>query len=175
MPRPPLRTLLFNRTGRVRRWTFFTFAPPIVLAALPLYVGLAKLLAASFGIPIWTSSAGRSMAAGHVAGIAALIVLALAGSALLPLLIKRLHDSNLTGWWLIPVATPVVLNAAGWALGLNGTSEQPTMIGELLKLSIIATLGLIPIALWPGTAGANRFGPDPRVDVDVARLRSDLP
>lgn len=175
MPRPPLRQLLFSRTGRIRRWTFFYFVPPIILVALPLYVGLAKLLASSFDIPIWSSSSGRSMAAGHVAGIAALIVLVLAGSTLIPLLIKRLHDCNLAGWWLIPVALPVVLNAAGWAAGFNGTSEQPTLFGEILRLSIIATLGLIPIALWPGTQGANRFGPDPRITIDIAAPKSNIP
>lgn len=48
--------------------------------------------------------------------------------------VKRLHDLNITGWW-IPVA---------YVPG----------VGQLLKLGV---LGLLP-----GTIGSNRFGRDPR-------------
>ena len=71
--------------------------------------------------------------------------------------VKRLHDRNKSGWWMIPMfAVPFVLNL---------------FAKEYLPAAFAMSSGLIAaaIGLWSfieticlrGTRGANRYGPDP--------------
>jgi uncharacterized membrane protein YhaH (DUF805 family) len=63
--------------------------------------------------------------------------------------VKRLHDINLSGWWLLGVL--------GLTTGISilpGT--LPKMAAQLVALAI--AVGLMS---WPGTNGPNRFGPKP--------------
>lgn len=56
--------------------------------------------------------------------------------------VRRLHDSDLSGWWyLLPIVT-------GWVPGLN----------------LLTALIFLVQMLRGGTAGSNRFGADPRYD-----------
>ena len=61
------------------------------------------------------------------------------------LYVKRLHDMNMSGWWLF--AMPLL----SWlASTLNASSLQFTMWACIVGLGIL-----------PGTRGDNRFGSDP--------------
>ena len=163
MTRSDLAHLLVSRVGRIRRWIFFTFAPPIILAGATMYLLLTELMLRSYGFSMLSSDAGRSMVAERIAGVAGLVTLVAVAAPMLALLVKRMHDSNISGQWLWVVALPVACAILADAFGLSGTSEAPTLLGEtLMRMTAVATLALIPIALWPGTAGPNRFGPDPR-------------
>jgi uncharacterized membrane protein YhaH (DUF805 family) len=95
---------------------------------------------------------------------------------------KRLHDRNKSAWWLlIFFALPIVLNLPALAL----IPERMAHMGEIMKaarehvpppqlrpeppLVALARLAGTLISLWAfvelyffrGTAGENRFGPDP--------------
>jgi uncharacterized membrane protein YhaH (DUF805 family) len=61
--------------------------------------------------------------------------------------IRRLHDREMSGWWLL-----------GFIVG---------MLIPLVNLGVI--IAYIVIMALPGTVGPNRFGPDPKGghDVDV--------
>ena len=61
------------------------------------------------------------------------------------LYVKRLHDMNLSGWWLFAMPSLAAL-----ASTLNGSSLQFTMWACIFGLGIL-----------PGTRGDNRFGPAP--------------
>jgi uncharacterized membrane protein YhaH (DUF805 family) len=61
------------------------------------------------------------------------------------LYVKRLHDMDMSGWWL--VAMPFL---AGLASTLNASSLQFTMWACIIGLGVL-----------PGTRGDNRFGSDP--------------
>lgn len=105
-----------GRAGRPQYWWFFLFNV--------LMQGATGLVdAALFG--------GDSM--GLVNGLYSLVVL-LPG---LGVAVRRLHDIDRTGWWLLVSFVPLV--------------------GILLLLVWFAR---------PGDAGANRFGPDPRQAAD---------
>ena len=68
---------------------------------------------------------------------------------------RRLHDRNLSGWWqALPLAAtlPAVAGAvleANWLLMLAGCAAG------------LASLWLLIFYALKGTAGPNRFGPDP--------------
>ena len=58
--------------------------------------------------------------------------------------VKRLHDLNLSGWWMLSVlAVPFI----------SGTIH--------VSVVIIALLPVAALSLIPGSRGDNRFGPDP--------------
>ena len=68
---------------------------------------------------------------------------------------RRLHDRNLSGWWqVLPLAAalPAIAGAvleANWLLMLAGCAAG------------LASLALLILYALKGTAGPNRFGPDP--------------
>jgi len=82
------------------------------------------------------------------------------------LFVRRLHDQNRTGWLglLLPLALvlsiPERLNEVrGDVAAMMAQKTSPIAIA--LDLLCIAILVLF---LWPGTAGPNQFGPDPRLE-----------
>src|SRR5262249_20942265 len=69
---------------------------------------------------------------------------------LIVIFVKRLHDFNASGWWLLAmVAIPPISKATNINL-------------VMLNIVVIAVLGLIP-----GTRGNNRFGVDPLVRAGI--------
>lgn len=60
--------------------------------------------------------------------------------------VKRLHDFNASGWWLVGMAA------------LPPLSKMMSINLTILYLVVVAVLGLIP-----GARGSNRFGVDPLV------------
>jgi uncharacterized membrane protein YhaH (DUF805 family) len=70
--------------------------------------------------------------------------------------IKRLHDRDKSGWWIVPfVIAPVLLHrSSDWL-------DNPTLalLVDVLALSLGAWC-LVELCLG-GTRGPNRFGPDP--------------
>ena len=76
--------------------------------------------------------------------------LALLGTGIASLFVRRLHDLNLSGYHAIWVGAADV----GWSVLSYGTLRA-----MLLGLPLAAICAWI--ALWPGSAGANRFGERP--------------
>ena len=83
--------------------------------------------------------------------------------------VKRLHDRDRSAWWLLLFYLgPVVLAGAGGAMMWAGESslgltEDWSLFPRLGLLGGLALLvwGLVEIGFRRGTAGYNRFGPDP--------------
>jgi uncharacterized membrane protein YhaH (DUF805 family) len=111
---PPLRVLLDPR-GRINRRGWWIWG-----LALPLGVGL--LLHALLGIARISEQTTE-----HVVNLVLLW-------PTLAVSIKRWHDRDKSGWWVLIVLVPVV----GW-------------------IAAIIANGCLP-----GTRGPNRFGPEPR-------------
>jgi uncharacterized membrane protein YhaH (DUF805 family) len=61
------------------------------------------------------------------------------------ILVKRLHDMNISGWWWLPALVLIPLVAS--AIGINAA------IPHLLIFAFLS--------LFPGATGDNRFGGDP--------------
>lgn len=78
--------------------------------------------------------------------------------------IRRLHDTDRRGWWmLLPLGTccvgfiPMVMGAMAIRNGESGTGWM--FIGVLIALSGVAYV--LYLLTKPGTEGPNRFGPAP--------------
>ncbi len=107
-------------SGRARRkeyWFFFLFnlLVSIVLAVIDLTVGTYS---ASSGLGLLST----------IYGLGVLIPSIAVG-------VRRLHDINRTGWWILIAFVP-----------------------------IIGIIILLIFALLPGTEGANDYGPDPKAE-----------
>ena len=91
-----------------------------------------------------------------------LVVLAL----FVPLLaagVRRLHDSDRSGWWmlgpLIPLTIGLVL--AGPAVMAGGMGAALGVAGLFMVAGAIVGVVIFVFLVLPGTTGANRFGGDP--------------
>jgi uncharacterized membrane protein YhaH (DUF805 family) len=68
--------------------------------------------------------------------------------------IKRLHDCDKSGWWLLLFyVVPSLLSGAGTGMG-------GAMILNLISFAI-SIWAIVQLGFLRGTAGPNRFGPDP--------------
>jgi uncharacterized membrane protein YhaH (DUF805 family) len=77
--------------------------------------------------------------------------------------IKRLHDRNKSGWWMVPfiVATGVY----GQFADRLGGSYAAAVLG--FAVFILSIWGFVEMYFLKGTRGPNRFGPDPLAPRDT--------
>ena len=84
------------------------------------------------------------------------------GIPLLAASVRRLHDRNWRGWWLITPPVPFVF-LVSLRLMFNGNEIGGVAASVACVLAWAGLSLLIVIRLCqPGTDGPNRFGPDPR-------------
>ncbi|WP_300907541.1 DUF805 domain-containing protein [uncultured Desulfovibrio sp.] len=69
--------------------------------------------------------------------------------------VRRLHDRNLRGWWLLIPIISLLLWLLERAAPGGGTSAASSLLSLSMCICYLAILSM------PGTAGPNRFGPDP--------------
>jgi len=80
----------------------------------------------------------------------------------IPLFARRLNDQNRSGW--LALILPVLLTLRLYAQILYDAGQLPIAdvrypFNVAERLLLIAFWALV---IWPGTAGENRFGPEPR-------------
>ena len=80
--------------------------------------------------------------------------------------IRRLHDTNRTGWWIL---APLAPYAVALPLAVMAAAAEPDLAILAAIISLIAVLAVIGLAIMllvfyflEGTRGPNRFGPDPK-------------
>ncbi len=85
---------------------------------------------------------------------------------LMTMSVRRLHDRNKSGWWLL-----FFMGAPGVAEGLAALSGNPQIIMAGAAANLIISLWfLIEAGFLRGTVGPNRYGHDPLkgpIDADV--------
>jgi uncharacterized membrane protein YhaH (DUF805 family) len=84
--------------------------------------------------------------------------------------VRRLHDTDRTGWWLVAIIPSMVAGfvatvTAGAAfqrqqLQLLGSASIALMVAAVIAVVILA-IALLIFMIMPGTEGPNRYGPDP--------------
>jgi uncharacterized membrane protein YhaH (DUF805 family) len=81
--------------------------------------------------------------------------------------IKRLHDRNKPGWWLVIFyVVPGLLFGIGITMGIVGAvsgSSSGGGIGIILSLASLALWiwAFVELGCLRGTVGPNQYGPDP--------------
>lgn len=129
---------------------------------------------------LWAHHIGSSLLGGVItmvavlllpdAGVDALGLLPIAGVAMaivyvaqMSTWVRRLHDFNLSGWWVAPYALFV---AAVLLVGFN-LVDAPAPLAQVDRIAwitfVLIAAGLFAVLyLAPGQREANRFGPVPR-------------
>lgn len=120
---------------------------------------------------------GAALAGGGAVVVISLLSALVSLGLLVPSLavgVRRLHDTDRTGWWLLAPMVPLVVMVVGAfgliaSIGASGQSSIDTVAGggiALVGISALAALGLglavFVFLVLDGTHGPNRFGPDPK-------------
>jgi len=162
-----------GRIGRARYWLATLIILGSMIAALLVLALVASIFGTATGpltINVIGISASFDLGADDTAVKAGLLPQVI--SSLLTLVfawfyaaasIKRLHDRNKSGWWMIPfvAATGLYGQFGHWL----GGSWAAVLVG--LAVSIAFIWGVVEMAFVKGTKGPNRFGPDPLALVDT--------
>ncbi|HKT14372.1 MAG TPA: DUF805 domain-containing protein [Allosphingosinicella sp.] len=145
-------------SGRSRRKEYWMFVLGVILlyiVCLVLLFAVGGLAGAAIQPGTAPSMTGMLMGLGVFGLIIGIIWLAL----LIPSLavtVRRLHDTDRTGWWILAPYGPLIL-----AIGSAGL--QSTTLALLLNLlSLAGGIALLVFTLLDGTKGPNRFGEDPK-------------
>jgi uncharacterized membrane protein YhaH (DUF805 family) len=106
--------------------------------------------------------------AGYAASLAVLAIDLVLG-------IRRFHDTNLSGWWFILAAFPIMFRFPIYALILISAQSFPVLFAQEggpgtlpIAVNILVALAAAPL-FWSlyrlcvraGDVGPNRYGPDP--------------
>ena len=136
-----LTNLPFSYQGRINRAKFWLaaliyFIVGIVVAIVALIPVLGQLVALVVNIAVMVSSVFVG--------------------------IKRLHDRNKTGWWLLPYYfVPMILFGISFYLGYMADEATPlSMLTSLLGLAAMLWV-FVDLGCLRGTIGPNQYGPDP--------------
>lgn len=154
-------------SGRSRRmeywmWVVFQFLIGIVFVILMVALGGAALMRGDM--------AGL-MAMGGVLIILYLLYLLLSLVFLVPNLavtIRRLHDTDRSGWWIMLFWGPYLLMIAntymmGAKMAGGGDPATGGTVNLVLSLAfLVGALVLLVFMFLEGTRGPNRYGPDPK-------------
>ncbi|MEA3054431.1 MAG: hypothetical protein QOG72_3334 [Sphingomonadales bacterium] len=153
-----------GRSRRMEYWMFqlFMFLVYLVMVVLMMVLGGGALMAG--GDPSALAAAGGAVMI--IGGLYFLFALAM----LIPSLavaVRRLHDTNRSGWWILaPLAGYAVMAVGGILVATS--PDNPGLGGVLATIGLIAALGLALTVLvfmfLEGTRGPNNYGPDPKGD-----------
>ena len=135
-------------SGRAPRAEYWWF----VLALIVAYV-VVGIVEGILGI--------NTMIAGMYGPLSALLWLA----TVLPSLavgVRRLHDTDRSGWWLLlPIVPYCIAFALGGGAIASGSMAEMGTAGIFMILGLIGGIVLLVFMILPGTPGDNRFGPNP--------------
>lgn len=159
---PLKRYAHFN--GRSRRlefwmWVLFTIIGGAMLRTVDPLLALE-------GSPWWFGlGAPRSGLLGSIFSLATFL-------PSLAVSVRRLHDTDRSGWWiLLPIAPFVLGIAALFSVDMSAGASAIILMGVAFLGVLVCGLLLLVWYCTEGTRGPNRFGNDPKADLpaDLAR------
>lgn len=148
-------------SGRSRRMEYwmYTLLQLIVIGVLYALVlsggGLSAIMAGSAADQGLDQPDLSQVSIGPMFWVGSLLLLVWGLGTLIPSIavtVRRLHDRNLSGWWIL-----------GFAVIAFVLMLIP-LIGPLLVLA--GEIAYIVILALPGTSGPNKYGEDPLVSID---------
>ena len=159
-------------SGRSRRMEFWMWQ----LFKFLLGWAIVILIMVLFGAAVTSVGAGGGSEALAAAG-GAIILLYLfcmiLGLAIfipdLAVTVRRLHDTDRSGWWILAPLPPYVvfLGIALQNFDVTQPDRQPEGVAAVVMFAAIAVMALLGLALLvfyflDGTPGPNKYGPDPK-------------
>jgi uncharacterized membrane protein YhaH (DUF805 family) len=130
--------LLFSFRGRINRAKYWVAA--LIYLFLAILVGVIAGMTASF----------------MIATLLAIIVYIPVMISAAAVGVKRLHDRNKSGWWLLLLY--LLPTAFGWAGMVLGGAMNAVLS---LVSFVISLWALVELGFLRGTVGPNQYGPDP--------------
>jgi uncharacterized membrane protein YhaH (DUF805 family) len=82
--------------------------------------------------------------------------------------VKRLHDRDKSGWWIVPFFVVPGL----YKQFEDRLPDSYFLLPVALAVFVFMVWGFVEMYFLKGAASANRFGPDPLAENEDARLRS---
>ena len=162
-------------SGRSRRMEFWMWQVAKFLFSMVMWVVIVVLFGAAFATMGPTKDPASIAAVGGGVVIVLLIACIIGLAIFIPDLavsVRRLHDTNRTGWWILAPVGSYFLTfiIAGGAMAVVGGSSDPgagmAAAGILALVCMLVTFGLcimlIIFYFMEGTPGPNRYGPDPK-------------
>jgi uncharacterized membrane protein YhaH (DUF805 family) len=147
-------------TGRSRRkefwlWIVFVILVSFVLGILDSLLGFGGRLGYGQSVSVAPDMVGRAYGAGLYSGVLTDIFMLAILVPNIAVAVRRLHDTDRSGWWLLLPVAPQLL---GFGLMMAGA----LVLGGLCSmLGFIAAIVLLVWYCQPGIRGPNRFGADP--------------
>ena len=163
-------------SGRSRRMEFWMWQVAKFLFSMVMWVVIVVLFGAAFATMGPTKDPASIAAVGGGVIIVMLIACIIGLAIFIPDLavsVRRLHDTNRTGWWILaPVGSYFLtfIIAGGAMAAVGGGSGDPgagiAVASILALICMLATFGLFIMLIifyfMEGTPGPNRYGPDPK-------------
>ncbi|MDH7974809.1 DUF805 domain-containing protein [Sphingomonas sp. AR_OL41] len=166
-------------SGRSRRkeyWMYFLFIiiALVVMLILDSVLGLGGRTTVGPGETLTPGGTRASYGFATSAGV--LTTLLLLGTFIpsLAVGVRRLHDANRSGWWILSPLVPYALGAASMLMAIP--TGQFALMGIGFLLVLVSFGGAIMLLVWfclPGTTGDNDYGPDP-LDPGAGENLSDV-
>ena len=145
-------------------WVVFIIICAIVLGFLDTILGLGGRTNYGGGSVAAPGVSGYRYGAGMRGGILtdifslAILVPNIAVS------IRRLHDTDRSGWWILMPIIPYAIGIVGIVSSIAGATPgagTAAIFGIAMVIGLIAAIVLLVWYCLRGTPGPNRFGPDP--------------
>src|SRR5262245_18582506 len=159
-----LTELLFSFKGRINRkpWWLATIAVGLAASVITGIIEVAARTSGQTTVDPITHQIEPTGIFGVLVGVVGLVDVWIAFA----LSVKRLHDRDRTGWWLIWQLITVVLAVILVVVALAVPDEQGAVWYALAGAAGLAAFAIsvwlfVQIGFLRGTQGPNQFGPDP--------------
>lgn len=162
-----LLSVLFSFHGRINRFKYW-LALLFIFSSLLCEIILVRLLFGSgpgksnFAFGELVQISGRP-AGDALSWAVTILMTGFVSWTLSAVAIKRLHDRNKSGWWIVPLLIiPIVLGKIDDRLDASAIETVIALAGLLLCL-----WGFFELGCRKGNVGPNRFGADPLAPIDT--------
>jgi uncharacterized membrane protein YhaH (DUF805 family) len=155
-----------GRSRRMEFWMWQLFKFLVVMAFYLLFFAVAGSALMSGDVNQLVQVGGLAMILVALMGIFGLAVII----PDIAVSIRRLHDTDRTGWWLLAPIIPYLLF---WFFAVGAVMSDPkdpaaglSTVGPMAMILVLVAVAMAIVLLvfyfLEGTHGPNRFGPDPK-------------
>jgi uncharacterized membrane protein YhaH (DUF805 family) len=147
-------------------WVLFYIICFIVLSVVDSVLHLGGATSYGGGSYSTPGAVGYGYGAGLRGGILTWLFAAAVFIPNIAVAVRRLHDTDRSGWWLVAWLVPYAFGLGIIGYGMGGGNSSAALVGGLL--TFVGAIGAIVLLVWyclRGTIGPNRFGPDPYADM----------